>query len=205
MKANISLALNAILIIAVGYLLSQHLSSGKADAGQATGPDGEAAGLNIVYVNADTLLEKYDYFRQQQEALAQREREANQRIGQQTQALEKEFRAVQSKVQQGLLAPSQIAAEEQRLGKKQQQLMAEQEQVSQELMAETRRINQELQETLKESLDKMKQERGYDYILQYGQGSSVLLASDSLDITGRVLDILNRKEAPAQQDTSSAE
>ena len=91
------------------------------------------APLKIVYLNADTLVEQYDYFRNQKEALDKRQAEASQRMNQKGAALEKEFRQVQEKIQQGLLAPSQIAEEEQRLGQKQQSLMAEQEKLSKEL------------------------------------------------------------------------
>lgn len=195
MKTNISLVLNGILLIAVAYLLSQHLSSAgkKAGAAEAAGADAPAP-LSIVYLNADTLVEQYASFRLQKEALDKRQVEAGQRLNQRGAALENEFRAVQQKIQQGLLAPSQIADEEQRLGKKQQELMAEQEKLSKELVAETQRIQLELENELRQSLDKMRELRGYDYILQYGQGSSVLLASDSLDITAEVLEILNQKK-----------
>ncbi|MCO6475104.1 MAG: OmpH family outer membrane protein [Phaeodactylibacter sp.] len=196
MKANISLILNGILLIAVAYLLSQHLSSGgeKAADGEAVASEASEP-LNIVYINADTLINQYEYFRQQQEALEKRQAEASQRLNQRGAALENEFRAVQKKIQEGLLAPSQIAEEEQRLGQRQQSLMAEQEKLSKELVAETQRIQLELETELRQSLDEMRTRRGYDYILQYGQGSSVLLAADSLDITTEVLEILNKKKA----------
>jgi len=203
MKTNISLVLNGILLIAVAYLLSQHLSSAgkKAGAAEATGADAPAP-LSIVYLNADTLVEQYASFRLQKEALDKRQVEAGQRLNQRGAALENEFRAVQQKIQQGLLAPSQIADEEQRLGKKQQELMAEQEKLSKELVAETQRIQLELENELRQSLDKMRELRGYDYILQYGQGSSVLLASDSLDITAEVLEILNQKKPEEEEEAA---
>ena len=203
MKANISLALNGLLLIAVAYLLSQHLSSGGEKATESSAEAvGADAPLKIVYLNADTLVQKYDYFRQQQEALEKRQEEAGQRLSQKGAALENEFRAVQGKIQQGLLAPSQIADEEKRLGQKQQVLMAEQEKLRNELVAETQRIQLELETELRQSLDAMRARRGYDYILQYGQGSSVLLASDSLDITTEVLEILNEKKAEGDEKPS---
>ena len=161
------------------------------------------APLKIVYLNADTLVEQYDYFRNQKEALDKRQAEASQRMNQKGAALEKEFRQVQEKIQQGLLAPSQIAEEEQRLGQKQQSLMAEQEKLSKELVAETQRIQLELEDELRKSLDEMRKRRGYDYILQYGQGSSVLLAADSLDITVEVLEILNKKKPEGEEDSGN--
>ncbi len=192
MKANISLALNALLIIAVAYLFTQQGGSSTPSAPAATAGDGAAAG-QIVYLNADTLLSKYEDFREKQQALAARQKEASQRLNQQMQALETEFRQVQAKIQQGLLAPNQIASEEQRLGQKQQELMAEQEQLSSQLGSEQQLLLGAFQEKLMRLMDSLQEARGYDYILQYGQGSGILGAKDSYDITSDVLGILNNK------------
>lgn len=193
MKANISLALNALLLIAVIYLFTQLPGSKNTQEFTNTGTSTETAG--IVYLNADSLLNNYTYFRQKMEDLQARESAASQQIGQQMAALENEFKAVQKKIQQGLLSPSQIAGEEQRLGRKQQQLLAEQEQMSQVLMVETQQLNAEFQEELIELMDQLRAEKGYDYILQYGQGSGVLSAKGSYDITNDVLKILNKRHA----------
>lgn len=193
MKANISLALNAILLIAVIYLFTQQSGSSTADS--SSGADAVASDetLDIVYIDADSLLSNYDDFRQKQEDLSVRQQKASQSLNQRMQALEQEFRQVQAKVQQGLLAPNQIAAEEQRLGKKQQELLAEQEQLSGTLGAEQQQLAADFQYKLRSLMDSLQEARGYDFILQYGQGSSLLGARDGFDITGEVLDILNGK------------
>ena len=194
MKANISLALNAILIIAVIYLFTQ-LGNAPA-AAPASESDNPAAAetLDIVYLNVDSLLENYTEFRERQESLAARQQEASQRIQRRMQALEKEFMEVQQKVQQGLLAPNQIAEEEQRLGKKQQSLQAEQERLSRTLGAEQQELSQRFRDRLMGLMDSLRDAREYDYILQYGQGSGVLGARDTFDITTEVLDILNSEK-----------
>lgn len=208
MKANISLALNAILLIAVVYLFTQ---VGKSSAGEAAPASGAAGSqsLDIVYIDADTLLTNYTEFRDKQESLAVRQREASQGLNQRMQALEKEFRTVQGKVQQGLLAPNQIAAEEERLGRKQQALAAEQEQLSNQLGAEQQALLTDFQDKLNNLMDSLREARGYDYILQYGQGSSVLGARDSFNITEDVLRILNggdrKKPAEAEKEDKEEE
>lgn len=204
MKANISLALNAILLLAVIYLFTQLRASDKpAKASESAAT--EAAGPSIVYIDADTLLEKYDYFRQQKEALEKREAEATERLSQRGRALENQYRSVQEKIQKGLLTPNQIAEEEQRLGNQQQVLMAEREKLSQELLGETQRVNEELQAKLKGILDTLREEKGYSIILQFGQGSSVLNASEALDITEEVVAILNEEGLAGEEkkDTSA--
>ncbi|MCB0570418.1 MAG: OmpH family outer membrane protein [Phaeodactylibacter sp.] len=204
MKANISLVLNAILLLAVIYLFTKQPA--------AAGPDKEAEpaatttdGPKFVYIDADTLLEKYDYFRQQKEALEKREADATEKLAQRGRALESQYRQVQEKIQKGLLTPNQIAEEEQRLGRQQQVLMDEREKLSQELLGESQRVNTELQEKLKSILDGLRAEKGYAMILQFGQGSSLLNASEALDITEEVLTILNKKGVDGEEkDTSSS-
>jgi outer membrane protein len=102
--------------------------------------------------------------------------------------------AAQDKIQKGLLAPNQIAAEEQRLGKKQQALAAEQERLTRDLMAQGQQLQVELNEAVKELLKRIQQEFGYDYIVKYGPGSDILMIKAEHDITGMVLERLNKKE-----------
>jgi len=200
MKANISLALNAILIIAVIYLFTQLGNAPATESAAAADSPASAETLDIVYLNVDSLLENYTEFRERQESLAARQQEASQRIQRQTQALEKEFMEVQQKVQQGLLAPNQIAEEEQRLGKKQQSLLAEQERLSQTLGAEQQELSERFRDRLMGLMDSLRDVRGYDYILQYGQGSGVLGARDTFDITTDVLGILNSEKMFLEQE-----
>jgi len=59
----------------------------------------------------------------------------------------------------------------------------------------------ELMTTLEEKLQTLQSELGYDYILSYSKGGGqVLLANDSLDVTERVLKLLNAK---AEQESPS--
>jgi outer membrane protein len=91
------------------------------------------------------------------------------------------------------LAPSQIQAEEQRLGQKQQSLAAEQERMSKILLEKKQKIQEQLEKDIKVQLTSLRKEKGYDYILNYGPGTGVLMVNDSLDITKTVLQRLNAK------------
>ena len=72
--------------------------------------------------------------------------------------------------------------------------MHDQQQISQELMQETQELQLELEQKLQEILDGLQAERNYDYILNYGPGTGVLMVNDSLDITNIVLERLNRQQ-----------
>lgn len=202
---NISIALNVLLLAAVAYLYFLHFSANKTPdtSGQAKAsakPSTEALKIPvIVYINEDSLLEKYEYFQVKKKELSAREKQADASLKAKGKALEKEFMSVQERIQKGLLAPNQIAGEEQRLAQKQQAIMIEQERVTKELMDKTQKINLDLRDKVKGLLDSLQATKKYDYILSYGgMASSVLMVNDSLDITSEVLQILNQK--PASKD-----
>lgn len=187
---NANLVLNIILLLAVGFLMVKQFQSPKTDK-ESTVVEEAEKGLHIVYVNADSVLAKYEDFKKSSDALAKREEDATKSLRAKQRSLENDFLAVQKKVQQGLLAPNQIADEEQRLAQKQQGIAQEQESVSRSLMDETQKLNEKLQKNVKEVLSALQKEKGYDYILSYGPGTGVLMVNDSLDITQMVVDRLN--------------
>ena len=197
---NLSLILNIILLLAVGFLMVQHFSGSKGNVESTLSVDGTPTGTSaIVYINEDSLLNNFQYFVKKRNGLAERERQASASLQSKGQALEQDVRAVQAKVQKGLLAPNQIAQEEQRIGRRQQELVQEQERISQELIQETQKLNVELQADVKELLETLKEENGYDFVLSYGQGSGVLMVNESLDITNLVLERLNAKRPATAQ------
>lgn len=189
---NLPLILSALALVGVTYLLATGLSS-KAEP-MADNSAAAAAGPSIVFINQDSLLSNYGFFKNKQEELAAKEQEAESQLEVQGRSLEKEVQAVQRKMQQGLLTPNQIAQEEQRLGKKQQELMQRREVMAQGLMQETQVLTDSLQSYIRTVLKGLKDERGYDFILNYGPGTGVVMVNDSLDITREVLQRLNKKE-----------
>lgn len=191
MRNNIIMAAAAALLVATAFLTS---NCNQNQGGTQSAAQAKETGPKIVFVNADTLLANYEYMNQKQEEFGQREAKADADLKARGRALEKEFMAAQEKIQKGLLAPNQIAVEEQRLGQKQQALAAEQERLTRELMAEGQKLQEELNKTIKSLLADIQKEKGYDYILSYGPGTGVLMVNDSLDITQMVLERLNKKE-----------
>jgi len=150
--------------------------------------------LKIAYVNADTLIEKYELFKKQREVFQKKEKDADASLKAKGRALEKDFMATQEKAQQGLLAPSAMQQEEQRLMAAQQKLVAEQERVTKTLLEENKKIQDELQKAILDRLGEIKKQEGFDFIFSYTAGGQLLAVNDSLDITTRVLEMLNAKK-----------
>ena len=195
MKNNALLIWNIALTLLVGFLLVKQFSGPKSSGTESAAGQTEAeAGLNIVYVNADSLLGKFTEFKNQQDALAAKEKDLDTKLKTRGRALEQEFNAAQKKIQEGLMTPNQVAQEEQRLMAKQQKLMEDQERMTKELLAETETLNLQLEERIKGVLKAVREENGYDFILSYGPGTGVLMVNDSLEVTDKVLEKLNAEE-----------
>jgi outer membrane protein len=189
---NITNVLTGLLLIAVAYLLFAHF---RGTSVAASG--GDAAPIStspkIVFVNGDTLLKQYKSFQLEMENLEKEGKAAESNLQKRVQALQSEYIKVQQRVQQGQMAPSQIQAEEQRLTQRQQSLGAEQERMSKIFLEKKQKIQEQLEKEIKTQLTALRKEKGYDFILNYGPGSGVLMVNDSLDITKTVLQRLNDK------------
>ncbi|MCF8236949.1 MAG: OmpH family outer membrane protein [Saprospiraceae bacterium] len=188
---RVLLGLNILLLLAVGYLFLDKFSTSepKNDETSLDLPVDQV--LNIVYVNTDTLLNEYTLFNEQQKAISTREKTADAKLKAQARALEREIMMLNEKASKGTMTPKDLQAEEQRLTLKQQQLMADQENITKELMTESSRINDELQKEISSALRVIQAQYNYDYVLSYGSGSPVLAVNDSFDITREVIQRLN--------------
>jgi outer membrane protein len=200
---NFSLILNVVLLLAVAFLYVKVFGGAKPVANTPeTNTEADATAerpLRIVYVNADSLLEKYEEFKKQRDVLQKKEKDADASLKAKGRALEQDFLEVQKRVQTGTMSPSEIQREEQRLMQKQQSLAQEQERITKSLLEEGQKINDALQKELLDQLKTLKESEGYDFIFSYSVGGQILVTNDSLDITQKVLDMLNVQKADRKQ------
>lgn len=193
---NISLILNVILLIAVAFLYFKVFSDKKVEVTKM--PEASTVEtdkpLKIVYINSDTLFEKFSEFKKQRDAFQKKEKDADAALKAKGKALERDFLAVQKKVQTGTMAPSEIQKEEQRLTMAQQAIAQEQERVTKVLIEENKKVSDALQKQVIDKLKAFKERDGYDFIFSYAAGGQILVSNDSLDITKRVLEELNAQQ-----------
>lgn len=196
------LVLNLLLLVAVGYLLMDKFSGNSArpetpDEQIVTPNSGK--GAHIVYVNVDTLLNNYELFKARQKSISEREQQEDARLRTRGKSLEREIMALQEKAAGGTMTPKDLKLEEERLMRKQQEFLADQERITKQLMEESTRINDELQAEIVRVIRSLKTDKEYDFVLSYGIGSPVLAVNDKLDITAVVLRELNKQAAGNKQ------
>ncbi|MBK6930096.1 MAG: OmpH family outer membrane protein [Saprospirales bacterium] len=197
MTKNISLVLNGILILAVAHLYYLNFSKKSAPEQPAAilPPASSAGGVKIAYVNADTLDAKYEWLKQQKEALRQRVQKAEASMSAKKEALVKDMAAFQKKYESGATPQAELEKEYNALAQRQQKLAEEESRLGKQLADEQQEAMNALMANVEAKLKSLQDRIGYDYILSYSKGGGqVLLANDSLDITNQVLELLNAKE-----------
>jgi outer membrane protein len=144
----------------------------------------------IVYVNSDSLLTKYEYFKDLKTKLDGKSKAAQADLGAKTQAFQREVAQYQQ--QQNTLPADQRAATEQRLSRKQQELQAYQQNAGSALQTEQSAEQEKLYDKVADYLKTYAKTKGYKLVLTYSKGNSaILFADDSLDITSEVITGLN--------------
>lgn len=184
---NLSLVLNAILLVAVGVLYYLHFSTGKpASSSESTSSTGD---LKIAYINADTVLKYYEYLKTTKVKLEEKTKKMDQDYRNRAMGLQNEIAAYQRNVSNMTLG--QVKAVEEDLGKKQQNLQMYQQTLSQQLMEEEAKIQKELYDRITVFLKKYGNEKGLQIVLKFDPTSDVLFAGQPLDISQDVITGLN--------------
>jgi outer membrane protein len=204
---NISLILNAILIVAVGILFYLHFAGGAASS-SSTNAAVSQGDLKMAYINSDSVLKYYDYFKVNRGILEAKGKKLDQELRGRAQGLQNDYQAYQQNV--GNLTIGQAKAIEEDLTKKQQNLRMYQESLSQELSAEEGKMNVELYSKITAFLKKYGEDKGIHLVMKFDPTSDVLYGDASLDITQDVISGLNEdykadqaKPAAAKDSTST--
>jgi outer membrane protein len=211
-KNNLSIVLNVILLIAVVVLYVLHFAGKSSMSEDNSISESPTPGnLSIAYVNSDSLLKNYDYFKELEKKLMDKRDKLNSEYQNRAEGLQREISNFQSTA--GNMTISQARAVEEDLRKKQQNLMMYQDQLSQQLMQEESKMNTDLYDKVSDYLKEYGLNKQLQIVLTYTKGSGVLYANDSLDITKEVIVGLNEvhnaakaaPKTPVKSDTTSTE
>lgn len=202
---NISLALNVVLLLAVAVLYYLHFSTPKTQ--NATGTI-DARDLRVTYLNSDTVLKYYDYFKVNKDRLETKGKRLDQDLKNRAQTLQSEIESYQRNANN--LTMGQARSVEEDLGRKRQNLQLYQESLSQEMLVEQDKMTKDLYDRVTSFLNKYGREKGLQVVLKYDASSDLLFAHDSLDISKDVIKGLNevykaeQALVPAKKDSVAA-
>ncbi len=199
---NISLILNVLLVALVGNLYWKAYKTPTAPlattniltASKDTNHSNISSGSTIVYVNSDSILEKFEYIKIQKKALEKKTMDIDAALKAKGRKLQEQMMALQEKAQKGNTPPAQLQAEEQALTIQQQTIMAEQDQKTKQISEEIEKLNELMQKKVKAAIQKMKEKVKFDYAISYSSSMSPFLVVDeSKNITSSILEEVNKK------------
>lgn len=194
---NLSLILNIVLFAAVAVLYYLHFSSGKSSS---TGTEiSTPKDINIAYINSDSVLKYYDYFKVNRDKLESKGKKLDQDLRNRAQSFQNDYEAYQRNVSN--LTIGQAKAVEEDLAKKQQNLQLYQQSLSQEMSAEEGKMTQELYKRVTDHLKRYGEENGLQIVFKYDPTSDVLFGGPGLDITKQIVDGLNKEYASEKETT----
>jgi outer membrane protein len=144
----------------------------------------------IVYVNSDSLLNDYQYFKELKVKFEDKSKKAEADLKNKGAAFQREVAAYQQGAQS--MSADQRAQTEERLARKQQELQTYQQNAGSALANEEAKENEKLYDKVADYLKKHAKEKGYKMVLTYSKGNSaILFADESLDVTKDVIKGLN--------------
>jgi outer membrane protein len=188
-----SIILNLILLAAVIVLFVLHFSGKKSEAGN---PGVQVADSTlpekvvIVYINEDSLLENYGYFKELASNLEEKRKSLESDYTSKAQGLQTEINNFQRNA--GNMTMSQAQAVQEDLRRKQQNLMRYQETLTQDMMKEESEVNRKLYDRVSDYLKDYAKKNGYTVILNYKPGSVLLYGHETMDVTKEVVRGLNQ-------------
>ena len=193
---NVNYVINGVLAVAVVILFIMQFSGKKESAvtkASASGERGEVSVLPIAYVNVDSLLINYNYFKDLNEQLLKKEENSRANVNQQARSLQTEVQEFYRKAENNAFPTRErMQQEQERLMKKEQELKDLDAKLTQELLVERQKLNEQLRDTIISTLKVYNKDKAYQMIFSNTAEDNILLAGDAYDITNELIKMLNK-------------
>ena len=194
---NISLVLNAVLILAVIILFILVLGNKKNNTatGEFRANDSTFSNrLPIAYINIDSLLLNYQFAKESNENLMKRQEDSRLDLNIKARQLQAEMAEFQKKLQNNAFLSRERAEQEQgRLMRKEQDLQQLNAKLSQELMDVQQKVSEQLRDSINIFLKEYNKDKKFELILSNTSSDNILIANDAYDITKEVTEALNSR------------
>ena len=164
------------------------LSCNKSAGDTKTG--GQPSG-RIVYVNTDTLLNNYEYYKDVVKEFDSKRFALENDLAKRSQSFQNEVALFQRRAQAGGMTEEQAKTTQLALQQKEQDIMLFRDNAAGNLQEEQAKKTDALLSNIHDYLKKYNSSDKYDMVIGYSKGGGVLYAKEDLDITQDVLKGLN--------------
>ncbi|WP_300699666.1 OmpH family outer membrane protein [Bacteroides sp.] len=193
--------MNGLAALALIVLFSQ--CAGKTDNQTTNAPaqGGELSGMKIAYVEIDTLLAKYNFCVDLNEAMVKKSENVRLTLNQRAGDLDKQKQEFQTKAQNNAYLTQERAQQEyNRIAKLEQDLQALSQKLQAELMSENEKNSLQLRDSINSFLKEYNKTKGYSMIISNTGFDNLLYADSCYNITREILEGLNaRYSSPAKK------
>lgn len=181
--------LNIALVVAVAILYYLHFKSNDSDQPIIVPPKINVKASHLVYINTDSLMDKYEYVKDMRKSLEAQRTQAEGEFQAKYNALEKEANNLREIIEK--LSQEEAARQQQDIMMKEQKLNEFRESMQERLLKNEQEKNEEMLQSISSFLEKNYKNTGYNYILGFQRGGGILYAKDNLNITSEVITGLN--------------
>lgn len=167
---------------------------------EAATEEGSLSGLKVAYVDVDSLLAKYNFCIDLNEAMVKKSESVRATLNQKSRELENQQNDFQNKYQNNAFASQERAQQEyNRIIKLQEDLQTLSDKLQTELATEQEQNSMLLNDSIKSFMKAFVAERGYNFVFTNTGLDNLLFADQAYDITKEVVDGLNaRYSSPAK-------
>lgn len=197
--------MNKIIGLCILCVFTIFVSCKKPEATPQTITGIDSSAVKIVFIDLDTLLEKYQLYLDKKAQLEEQSKSAESALAGKIEAFQKraqKFQAEVMEIQQkaNTYAPVELKKLEEKFGKQQENLakeeealMKQRESVAIELEKKLIETQNNIQKNLDDYLEKIAGLKGYTFILKKGSLGGVMYGDKSLDITMETAEALNEE------------
>lgn len=199
--AKISIGLNVILFIAVGYLYSiqgssdvdmHHNEASLIDTTEAQQPD--AALKKLAFVRGDSIMAKYQYVIDQQDVLIKKAKSSESKLQRQMDKAQEEYTELVNYANSGSATESELQIAQERIMQLEYELQAIQAEEQNKIAKQEMEFQQDLYNRINEFVSEYAEVNNYEMVFNFEPtGQGLLYSSEAHDITTDVLQELNMK------------
>lgn len=175
------------ILFAVAVLASCKQGAQEGSAGQSSG--------RIVYVNTDTLLTNYEYYKDVVSEFQNKQFALENDLKKKSESFQNEVALFQRRIQVGGMTEQQAQTTQQQLQKKEQDIMLYRDNAANGLAQDQAAKTDEILSNIQAFLEKFNSDDRYDMVIGFSKGGGVLYAKSNLEITTEVLKGLNEEYA----------
>jgi len=194
------LKLIGALSLATVLLYSCDNAGTSTTTGENASKEVKQGDLNVAFVYTDSVINKYDYFKAKSEELTEKGKKFEGDLQGRASGFQQEVQNFQQTG--GNMTQNQARAKQEELAKKEQNLMTYRDNLMQELSADESALYSDVYDRVQKYLKTYAEGNDLDVILSYTRGGAVWYANDALDLTGVVLEGLNKEYSATPADTA---